>query len=104
MWRYRDVAHCWDEIALRSWVEPQPGGTLYQSGKFAQLRSPADLLARLSAELGSELQGTLLLMGTVPLLAKKFEFTDYFACEIGTPAQSKLAYQCRLVRSGEKGK
>ena len=104
VWRYRDVAHVWDEIALRSWVEPQPGGKLYQSGKLAQLRPPADLLSRLSSELGSELQGTVLLMGTLPLLAKEFAYADYFACEMETPAHSKLAYPCTLVRSGEKGR
>jgi hypothetical protein len=103
VWRYREVAHVWDEIALRSWVAPQQGGELYQSGKLAQLRSPADLLSRLSSELGSELQGTVLLMGTLPLLAKEFAFTDYFACEMETPTQSKLAYQCKLARSGKKG-
>lgn len=103
VWRYRDVAHCWDEIALRSWVDPQPGGRLYQSGTLAQLRPPADLLSRLGQELGSELTGTVLLMGTVPLLDKKFAFTDYFACELETPAHLKLAYQCKLIRSGKRG-
>jgi hypothetical protein len=103
VWRYRDVAQFWDDIALRSWVEPQPGGKLYQSGKLAQLRHPADLLSRLSPQLGSELQGTVLLMGTLPLLAKEFAFTDYFAGEMETPAHSKLAYHCTLVRSGKRG-
>ena len=104
VWRYRDVAQFWDEIALRSWAEPQPGGKLYQSGKLAQLRPPEDLLSRLGSELGRELQGTVLLMGTLPLLAKEFAFTDYFACEMETPSHSKLSYRCRLVRSGKKGK
>ena len=99
VWRYSDVAAIWDEIALRSWAEP--GGKLYQSGKLAQLRPPADLLLRLSSELGSNLQGTVLLMGTLPLLAEEFAFTDYFACEMETPARSKLAYQCKLVRSSK---
>jgi len=46
----------------------------------------------------------VLLMGTLPLVAKEFAFTDYFACEMETPARLKLSYQSRLVRSGEKGK
>ena len=99
VWRYGDVAEFWDEIALRSWVEPGPKPQLYQSGTFAQLLPPATLLESIKPRLEGDLEGTVLLMGTVPLLSKQFLFTDYFGCEIETPKHAKLSYECRLRHS-----
>ena len=104
VWRYCDVADIWDEIAMRSWSVPGPGRELYQSGKLAQLLAPPDLLASLhlpsplASGLASGLEGTLLLMGTLPLRSKEFAFTDYFACEIETPDRRKLSHECKLVQ------
>ena len=93
VWRYADVAGCWDEIAMRSWAAAGPDRELYQSGKLAQLLSPPDLLAKLA--LAGGLQGTVLLMGTLPLRSKEFAFSDSFACELETPDHRKLSYECR---------
>ena len=102
VWRYRDVAGVWDKIVMRSWAEPGAGRALYQSGTLAQLLSPPDLLASLrlssplASDLASDLEGTVLLMGTLPLRSKGFAFTDYFACELETPDGGKLVYECHL--------
>jgi len=94
VWRYGDVEDIWDKIALRSWVDPGPNRQFYQSGKLAQLLSPRDLLARL--DLTGGLDGTVLLMGTLPLCTKEFSFSEYFACELETPDQLKLSCECRI--------
>ena len=96
VWRYADVAGCWDEIALRSWAAPGPDRELYQSGTLAQLLAPRDLLERLNLKDG--LEGSVLLMGTLPLRSKEFVFSDYFACELKTPDGRKLSYECRCNR------
>jgi len=100
VWRYRDVADVWDEIAMRSWAAPGPERDLYQSGALAQLLAPPDLLARLDLRsgLGSGLEGSVLLMGTLPLRSPEFIFSDYFACELETPDRRKLSYECKLKR------
>jgi hypothetical protein len=97
VWRYGDVAAQWDEMALRSWVEPGSEGKLYQSGTAGQLLPPRDLLARLGLKDG--MAGTVLLMGTLPLLAKEFQFTDFFACRMEQPGGARLSYACRLRHS-----
>lgn len=96
VWRYADVAGFWDEIAIRSWAAPGPDRELYQSGTLAQLLAPPDLLAKLDLSRG--LEGTVLLMGTLPLRSKEFAFTDYFACELETPDHRKLTDECRCNR------
>ena len=96
VWRYADVAGCWDEIAMRSWAAPGPDRELYQSGTLAQLLPPPDLLTKLDLTRG--LEGSVLLMGTLPLRSKEFVFSDYFACELKTPDGRKLSYECRCNR------
>lgn len=96
VWAYKEVASVWDDIALRSWVEPGPEREFYQSGKFSQLLPPPVLLEHLKPHFNGGMAGTVVLMGTLPLRTKEFQFTDYFACEAETPSGLKLSYQCKL--------
>jgi len=98
VWRYPEVAAAWDEIAMRSWVGNASPPPYYQSGCLRQLLPPIDLLVRL--QIAGSLDGAVLLMGTLPLLAGEFSFSDYFACELETPGGAKLSYECNLRRSG----
>lgn len=102
VWKYGDVAGSWDAIASRSWVERGPNHALYQAGKLDALYAPAELLARLNLSQNFALAGTVILMGTVPLLAKEFLFTDYFACELETPGHAKLSLECTLLRKSDQ--
>jgi hypothetical protein len=99
VWRYRDVSAVWDEITLRSWVEPAAGSPFYQLGTLKQMLAPADLLERLRPDLGDSLAGTALLMGTLPLRSPGFSYSEFFACELETPGHSILRYECKLRRS-----
>jgi len=93
------MARFWDAIASRSWVERGAGHALYQSGTLSALYPPAELLSRLKLPQDGTLAGTVILMGTVPLLTKEFQFTDYFACELETPEHTKLSLECTLLRT-----
>lgn len=100
VWRFREVAAVWDDIAVRSWVEQGAGKPFYQSGKLSQLLAPPVLLEHLGSKLTSgragELAGTIMLMGTVPLCDGEFRYAPYFGCELETPAGLKLAYSCAV--------
>ena len=96
VWRYRDVAACWDDVAMRSWVGRGADRQLYQSGTLGALLAPPDLLRRLEPVAGASWKGTVLLMGTLPLLGKEFVFSDSFACELETPQHRKLSCECAL--------
>jgi Protein of unknown function (DUF2848) len=56
-WRYCDVAGCWDDISLRSWVEARLQPQYYQSGKLRELLHPRELLAHFAPQLGNRLEG-----------------------------------------------
>lgn len=99
VWRYGDMAPVWDEIVLRSWVEPGGRSQFYQLGKLSQLLAPEDLLACFKTELGDRLEGTVLLMGTLPLRSQAFSFAEYFACELKAPDRLALTCRCKIRRS-----
>jgi Protein of unknown function (DUF2848) len=44
-WRYADVAAHWDELILRSSIEESGTPVVYQEGRLAALRPPAELIA-----------------------------------------------------------
>ncbi len=46
VWRVEDVADHWDELVLRSWATTDGEKRLYQEGKLAAMRDPADLIGR----------------------------------------------------------
>lgn len=97
VWRYRDVATEWDEIAVRSWVAVAAGQPLYQTGRLAQLLAPPVLLEQLGTKLtAGGVAGTILLMGTVPLREGKFLYSNYFGCELETPSGAKLSCSCTV--------
>jgi hypothetical protein len=99
VWKYRDVIPVWDEIILRSWVEPTAGSPFYQLGTLKQMLPPGVLLERLRPDLGDDLVGTALLMGTLPLRTPGFSYSKFFACELETPDHSILHYECNIRRS-----
>lgn len=43
LWRFEDVADHWDQLTLRSWITEGGKRVLYQEGKVAAMREPADL-------------------------------------------------------------
>jgi hypothetical protein len=59
LWRYDDVRPHWDALRLQSWADD----ILYQDGHVTVMRSPEDLLERLSA--GGADDGTLMFCGTL---------------------------------------
>lgn len=58
----------WDAITVQCHVD----GTAYQRGTLAALRTPADLIARLTGELGDIATDLVLYAGTLPLLDGHF--------------------------------
>jgi len=98
IWRYKDVAKCWNEIQLRSWTDApeQP----YQAGTLANLREPRDLVAKLTAAQAGRLSGTVLFMGTIPLNVEGFRFAPFFGCELIRPDGPPLRLEYRVTLRG----
>lgn len=80
LWRLADVEAHWDRIAMRSFVTIEGERILYQDGTLAELRPPADLLARH----GGITAGTLLFCGTIGAIGG-IRPADRFEMELRDP-------------------
>jgi hypothetical protein len=95
VWRYTDVAKTWDSIHLRSWTEAP--ARPYQAGTLANLREPQDLIERLRNNRPQNLTGTVLFMGTIPLLSGGFQFAPFFGCELIRVGGERLHLEYRVT-------
>jgi Protein of unknown function (DUF2848) len=81
LWPFKDVAHRWDTLRLRS----HTGAQDYQEGTVATIRPPLDLLAR-AVEIASDTRRPIVLfLGTIPLLTNEFVFAKRFTGTLEDP-------------------
>jgi hypothetical protein len=83
LWRFEDVAPHWDEIELRAHALIAGERVLYQEGRLAALRHPADLIARWAG--GAELPaGSAMFCGTISAIGG-IRPADRFGMELHDP-------------------
>lgn len=82
LWRFDEVASHWDQLVIRSYATIDGVRTLYQDGRLAGMRSPADLLGRYEGRASLE-PGQVMFCGTVgaiggirPATRFEMELTD----------------------------
>jgi hypothetical protein len=86
----------WDAIAVESSVD----GLLYQRGTLNALRTPADLLPRLTSALG-EINGDLVIFaGTLPLLNGEFRPGRRWRLSLRLNADSSLTHSYEVRHHG----
>lgn len=86
----------WDAISVESTVD----GHLYQRGTLDALRTPADLLSRLTSALG-EIPGDLVIFaGTLPLLNGHFRPGRRWRLSLQLNADSSLTYSYEVRDHG----
>lgn len=82
VWLFEDVKEKWDEIEMRSWIG-KGRDTLYQESTLDAFMRPEELLERVKALLGGNLEeGTVVFSGTVGALVKGMPFSDRFEVEL----------------------
>lgn len=94
-WRLDDVADVLDDFTLRGWVTCAGTEQLIQDEKLSALLAPSHWLDRLS-ERGLLRPGTVLLGGTIPMIADVSPFADAWRVELTHPdgSASTVAYRC----------
>lgn len=86
---YREAVAVWDEIELRTRAGADID--LYQEGRASDLL-PIPVVIEEMRQRGHELvDGTIIFLGTVPLKAKTFVYSDRWTLELSLPAGPTLA-------------
>lgn len=90
-WPLSEIEHELDGFTLKAWVKHGEDEQLIQDGTLAQLLPPSYWVK----ELGDQLKpGTVLLSGTIPMIAGVDQFADGWRVELTDPrgVTSKISY------------
>lgn len=99
VWPYEEASRDWSRIVLRSWVRRDGERILYQEASLAELMPVPEILKKLEQEVGENVVETAVFLGTVPLLASGFIFSDRCWGELFDPvAEKRLGYEYRVQR------
>jgi 2-keto-4-pentenoate hydratase/2-oxohepta-3-ene-1,7-dioic acid hydratase in catechol pathway len=83
-WRLADIACELDAFTLRAWVRHGDTETLVQDGTLTQLLPPSYWVERLR-EHGLLRPGTVVLSGTIPMIAGVDQFAEGWRVELADP-------------------
>ena len=103
-WRLRDVSERLEKLQLRAWVGPRQSAAI-QHGSLGDVLSVDHWLERLR-EQDLFVAGTLLLLGTIPMIPGVDQFQDHWRIELADPVANRLiacSYHVRLVRGLDAG-
>jgi hypothetical protein len=87
------VALNWDAIDVESDVDGQP----YQRGSLAALRTPTDLLSRLTSTLGELGDDLVIFCGTVPLLTGEFRAGRRWRLQLKLDPNTSLTHSYEVL-------
>jgi hypothetical protein len=68
MWRLDELEEHWDRLLLRSLIDVEGVGTIYQAGDLSALLRPDDLLREYERAGGKVSAGTVIFCGTLPTI------------------------------------
>ena len=80
---YDHAARDWDAIRLKAWTGA--ARSRYQDGRAGALMTVPALLEQLKERCPVELDGLVLFLGTIPLEAGGFVYSDHYALEMALP-------------------
>jgi hypothetical protein len=95
---FAEIEPTWDELRLRSFT----GGSAapYQHAPLSALRPVREVVDLLPRSNGDDLEGLILLLGTVPTVDGGVRFADSFVCELlARDGRALLTHEYRLSRS-----
>ena len=75
VWRLDDIGPHWDHVVLRSFADG--AATPYQEGPVTSLLAPEEILRRVEARSGRDLDDVLVFSGTIPL-AGELTYASHF--------------------------
>ncbi len=83
----------WDAIDVESDVDGEP----YQRGSLAVMRTPTDLLTRMTATLGEFSNDLVMFCGTVPLLTGAFRPGRHWRVELQLDSDTSLTHSYEVL-------
>ena len=98
VWSYKEVKNGWDKLLLRSWIGHSRKKTIYQEAPLGAFLQPEKLVLLAQSYIrGGNLDGTVLFLGTIPVVGSGLGFSANFSGELIDKARKQqLSFGYRI--------
>ena len=97
VWDYSEIKE-WKSLTLKSWAAQGNGKILYQKASLEIFMKPEEIIDFVKEEIQSDLNNSIILCGTPPLIPEQIIYTNKFYCELSNCSGMKISLEYEITR------
>ena len=97
VWDYSQIKE-WESLTLKSWAFQGNDKILYQEASIGIFMKPEEIIDFVKKETQSNLNNSIILCGTPPLIPEQIIYTNKFYCELSNPSDMKISLEYQINR------
>ena len=88
----------WKSLTLKSWVAQGNEKILYQEASLEIFMKPEEIIDFVKEEIQSDVNNSIILCGTPPLIPEQIIYTNKFYCELSNCSGMKISLEYEITR------
>ena len=97
VWDYSEIKE-WKSLTLKSWVAQGNEKILYQEASLEIFMKPEEIIDFVKEEIQSDVNNSIILCGTPPLIPEQIIYTNKFYCELSNCSGMKISLEYEITR------
>ena len=97
VWDYSEIKE-WKSLTLKSWAAQGNEKILYQEASLEIFMKPEEIIDFVKEEIQSDLNNSIILCGTPPLIPEQIIYTNKFYCELSNSSGMKISLEYEITR------
>jgi len=97
VWDYSEIKE-WKSLTLKSWVAQGNEKILYQEASLEIFMKPEEIIDFVKEEIQSDVNNSIILCGTPPLIPEQIIYTNKFYCELSNSSGMKISLEYEITR------
>ena len=97
VWDYSEIKE-WKSLTLKSWAAQGNEKILYQEASLEIFMKPEEIIDFVKEEIQSDVNNSIILCGTPPLIPEQIIYTNKFYCELSNGSGMKISLEYEITR------
>ena len=97
VWDYSEIKE-WKSLTLKSWAAQGNEKILYQEASLEIFMKPEEIIDFVKEEIQSDVNNSIILCGTPPLIPEQIIYTNKFYCELSNSSGMKISLEYEITR------
>ena len=97
VWDYSEIKE-WKSLTLKSWAAKGNEKILYQEASLEIFMKPEEIIDFVKEEIQSDVNNSIILCGTPPLIPEQIIYTNKFYCELSNGSGMKISLEYEISR------